>query len=105
MPIQKVNQKVNVATDASTTEHHRKYDDYDHNHHRDHDVSDVKTKLMADWLKFLLPFLITALLAGIASIYERVTTLEKGTFHNELIDHRLKTLESYHNNRNKKEGK
>lgn len=102
MPINKVNQQVNVATESSTIDHnhdHHRHHDHDrHDHHRDHDddVKEIETKLMATWLKWLLPFLITALLAGIASIYDRVQSLEKGTFHNELIDHRLKTLESYH---------
>jgi len=104
MSTERTNQQVNVATNSSTKEHHdhhRDHDNYNHDHHRS-DVNEIETKLMANWLKWLIPFLITALLAGIASIYDRITTLETGTFHNELIDHRLKTLESYHKRKDKK---
>jgi len=52
---------------------------------------------MNDWLKVLVPILLTAALVAQASLYDRLVKLEQSTMHSELIDHRLNKIEEHIN--------
>lgn len=48
---------------------------------------------MDEWVKILVPVILTANLVLLGSLYNRLVSLERDTMHTEVIEFRLHTLE------------
>ena len=49
---------------------------------------------MHDWLKIIVPVLLTGALLGIFNLYTRINSMGRDMMHTELIDYRLNVINS-----------
>ena len=50
-------------------------------------------KMTQDWLKIIVPVVLSGILIAVSNLYDDVDELEKSVLHRDVLEHRMNTIE------------